>query len=42
MGPRMEIKKASRSDAGLYVIGAENDIGEKRRELYLNVLYHPR
>jgi len=40
-GPTMEIRKTTRRDAGLYIFGAENDIGEKNKEIYLNVLYHP-
>ena len=40
-GPTMEIRKTMRKDAGLYIFGAENDIGEKNKEIYLNVLYHP-
>lgn len=41
LGPTMKIMKTRRSDAGLYIFGAENDIDEKRKEIYLNVLYHP-
>jgi len=40
-GPTLEIRKTIRNDAGLYIFGAENDIGEKNKEIYLDVLYHP-
>ena len=40
-GPTLEIRKTIRNDAGLYIFGAENDIGEKNKEIHLDVLYHP-
>lgn len=38
----LTIKDVRREDSGLYIFGADNEIGETRKELRLDVLYHPR
>ena len=38
----LELDQVSIGDAGTYTCSAENDVGEKKQELELNVLYAPR
>ena len=36
----IKIKKTRREDAGLYLLEATNDLGEKSKEVFLTVQYH--
>ena len=35
----LEIRKTRRQDAGLYLLEASNDLGEKSKEVFLTVQY---
>ena len=37
----LSIRKTKRGDAGLYLLDAANDLGEKSKEIHLSVQYLP-